>query len=324
MVQPVPRPNNPPPPLAPKRMTLSAVVRGRLKKPSRTIIYGPEGVGKSTFGADAPAPIFIGAEDGTAQLDVARFPEPKTWQDILDAVDELRLADHKYETAVVDTLDWAEPLCWDFVCARAKKPDIESFGYGKGYVAALDEWRVLLARLDALRAAKGMNIILVAHSWIKPFKNPAGDDFDRYELKLHNKAAGLVKEWSDAVLFAAYETLTSDTNGRAKGVSTGARLIHTQRTAAWDAKNRYGLPETIPLSWGDFVEAVRAGSPAEPAKLRELIEAVVATLGEKNASDAKKALERAGDDGTKLAQLLDWARGRKVIEEREQMPKEEA
>jgi len=269
-MQAVPKPEPTQKPVAaPPRMSLTKVVSGRIAKPVRVLVWGTEGIGKSTFGASAPSPIFLGAEDGTSELDVARFPEPSTWQDAHDAIAELTNVQHEYKTLVIDTLDWLEPLCWRAVCAkgdRGKRVDsIEELPYGRGYTAALDEWRRLLSAVERLRSSRGMHVVLLAHAWIKPFKNPDGDDFDRYELKLHAKAGGLLKEWCDAVLFANYETLTREANGRSKGVSTGARVLHTQRRAAYDSKNRYDLPETLPLDWHAFIEAVAAHRPADPA-----------------------------------------------------------
>jgi hypothetical protein len=286
-------------------MKLEAVQTGRLQRPKRVLLYGCEGIGKSTFAASAPRPIFIGAEDGTAQLDVARFPEPKTWSEAGEAIATLGTAAHDYRTVVLDTLDWIEPLCWAHVCEAAKKPDIEAFGYGKGYVAALDQWRLLLASLDRLRAARGMHIVLLAHSHIRTFRNPEGDDFDRYELKLNTKAAGLCKEWCDALLYAAYETLTHTEDNRTRGVSTGARLIHTERRAAFDAKNRYDLPEKLPLSWADFEAAMTEG-PAPAASLLTDIETARKRLTNGDEKRVPGLVKKAGKDPAKLAKLLDW------------------
>jgi hypothetical protein len=306
------------------RMSLASVTKGRLRKPKRVLLFGVEGIGKSTFGADAPDPIFLGAEDGTSELDVNRFPEPSGWADVMEAIRQLTYESHSHKTLVVDTLDWAEPMCWEWVCHRGGKKNIEDFGYGKGYSAALDEWRVLLDKLSQLRAAKGMDIILLAHSWTKTFKNPEGEDFDRYELKLHAKAGGLIKEWCDAVLFTNYETFAVQKEGRTRGVSSGARLIYTQRRAAWDAKNRYGLPETLPLSWVEFDAAVKAGSPDDPAKLLSMIAEVSVTLPKAAQDQIAGAIERASGNGQKLAQLLDWARGRAAIAGNESSAKEES
>lgn len=308
---------------APSRMKLTAVTKGRVERPMRVLLFGVEGVGKSTFAANAPSPVFLAAEDGTAQLDVARFPEPKTWRDVFDAVDELTNGEHEYKTVVVDTLDWLEPLCWDHVVTKASSPkikSIEDFGFGKGYVAALDEWRLLLAKFEQLRLRRGMHVIFLAHSWIKTFKNPEDEDYDRYELKLHAKAGGLLKEWSDAVLFTRYETFTNtdEKTKRSRGVSTGARVIHTQRTAAWDAKNRYDLPETLPLDWHAFAEAVKRQAPADPAKLRERIQKLLAqTTDTEFVQKVAAAVEAAGNDASKLAKYADNLSARISIQQQE-------
>lgn len=297
-------------------MTLKSLVKGKQDRPMRVLLYGVEGIGKSTFASESPSPIFIGAEDGTSQLDVTRFPQPTTWLEVLDAVDTLTNEDHQFKTLVVDTLDWAEPMLWAHICERDKMANVEAYGYGKGYAAALDEWRAFLSRLEALRTKKEMHLIFLAHSWIKPFKNPEGDDFDRYELKLHPKAGGLMKEWCDVVLFSNFETFAEKDSRtkRIKGVSTGSRLIYTARTAAYDAKNRYDLPESLPLEWEDFSKAVKAHRPADPKSLQEEIERKAALVGGETQKKALDAVKRAGGDAVKLSQLNAWLNGRMAID----------
>lgn len=246
----------------PPRMTLSSVTRGKIQKPLRVLLYGVEKIGKSTFAAAAPGAVFLCAEDGISELDVARFPEPRSWPEALEALEALRTGEHDHKFVVIDTVDWLEPMIWSFICDRDGEKNIEAYGYGKGYTAALDEWRLLLAKLERLRADRSMGVILLAHSWTKPFKNPAGADFDRFEMKLNAKAGGLLKEWSDAVLFAAFEQYThEDKNKRVRGVATGARLVYTQRTAVYDAGNRFNLPPELPLDWDAFAEAINANRP---------------------------------------------------------------
>jgi hypothetical protein len=287
-------------------MTLAAVTTGKQESPPRVLVFGTEGIGKSTFGANAPAPVFLPAEDGTRQMDVSRLPTPEAWPDVLDAVRLLTTEKHDYKTFVVDTLDAVEPLLWRYICERDGEKSIESYGYGKGYTAALDEWRVFLAALEAMRRAKpDMGVVLLAHSQIKAFKNPEGEDFDRYQMKLNEKAGALLREWCDAALFAAYETLTvTSDSGKAKGVSTGARILHTQRTAAWDAKNRYSLPETLPLDYGEFTAAVSGRPPEAVAELRAAIETEAGQLADTaKAAKALAAAKVAGNDVAKLNQI---------------------
>lgn len=286
------------------KMTLSAIKKGRIDKPKRVLLYGCEGVGKTTFAAGAPSPVFIGAEDGTNHLDVARFPEPESWADILGAIKELH-GQHSFKTVVIDTLDWVEPLCWQHVCQEGGQPTIEAFGYGKGYVAALDQWRVLLSALDRLRGSKGMHVALLAHSHIRTYRNPKGEDYDRFELKLNPKASALCKEWADAVLFANYDLLTHTEENRTRGVSSGARFIHTSWHAAYDAKNRFSLPDRLPLGWADLESSV--GSPGKVEDLVASIDELVPKLSKELAEKLATHRKRAGRDPVKLAKTLDWA-----------------
>jgi hypothetical protein len=238
-------------------MSVANVVTGTVKVPDRILLYGVEGIGKSTFAASATRPIFLEPEsDGTARIDTNRLPRPDGWGDVIDAIDSLISEPHEYQTLVIDTLDAAEAMLWRFICDRDKKTSIEAYGFGKGYVAALDEWRVFIGRLEKLRRMRRMDIILIAHSWIKTFKNPEGDDYDRYEMKLHPRAGGMLREWCDAVLFTNYETLTAKESekSKAKGVSTGVRQVHVDRSHAFDAKNRYGLTEPFALDYATFAE----------------------------------------------------------------------
>lgn len=255
------------------RMRLSGVLTGRHVAPLRVLLYGVEGIGKTTFAAGAPAPIFLGNESGFGTLSVARFPEPGTWSEVGEAVRALTTEEHEYKTLVLDTLDWLEPLCWAEVCRRGGHTSIEDPGYGKGYVAALEHWRVLLSQLEELRRAKAMHVVMLAHAKLGTFANPEGDDYNRYSLKLNDKAAGLFKEWSDAVLFANYQTgVKAAKGGFGKGKGTGgeARVVYTARRAAFDAKNRQGLPATLPLEWDAFQRAANLSADELLAELREL------------------------------------------------------
>jgi len=293
---------------APPRMTLASVTSGRQREPMSLLVYGVEKIGKSTFASEAPAPIFLDAEKGTEEIDVARFPTPETWEDVIEAVRTLIAGEHPYRTLVIDTLDWIEPLLWASICKRDGFATVEAYGYGKGYATALDEWRVLLAALERLRTLKRMNVILLAHSWIKSFKNPEGLDFDRYELKLHPKAGGLIKEWPKAVLFANHETIATEEKKtkRVRGVSTGARLIYTNRTAAYDAGNRYNLPDSLPLEWAEFAAAVEAGQSADPKILADEITRKAKECGGEVEKQTLESLTRVGSDAVKLAKLNSW------------------
>lgn len=287
--------------MSPKRMALSSVTRGRIDRPLRVLVAGTPGVGKSTFAAGAPSPIFLCAEDGAAQLDVARFPAPMYWQDILDAVDSLLAEPHDFKTFVLDTADAAEPLAWAQVCMAAKKDNIEAFGYGKGYVEAAGLWRGLLARVQRLRDERGMHVVLTAHTHIKLYKSPNTEDYDRFELRLHKAVGALLSDWVDVHGFCAFETFAakSERTSKAKGISTGNREMHTNRTATFDAKNRYAMPDVLPLDWAEMFAATRSVE-----RLRAAIEKAAAGLPDDEREKVPGALAWCGEAPDKLSQLL--------------------
>lgn len=244
------------------RMNLASITKGPVKRPLKMVGYGPSGVGKSTFASQAPNVIFLCAEDGTGELDVARFPEPKTWTDVMEACQQLLAGEHDFKTLAIDSLDWLAPLVRKHVIEKEKMTDEKYEAYGRGENFALRHWRELQQMFDLLRRDRGMHIIALAHSICKTFKNPEGDDFDRYQLALSNQAAALWEQWSDTMLFLTWETATTGAEGgRKKGV-LGERVIYTERTAAFDAKNRFGLPPSIPFerdsAFKAFSSAVQA------------------------------------------------------------------
>ena len=266
-------------------------VRTKRVVAARVMVYGGAGLGKSTFGASAPAPVFIAPEDGLVNIDTEALPPPKTWADVLGYVRALATEDHAWKTVVLDSLDWLEPLCWARVCQKAGKPDIEAVGGGfkKGYIAAIDEWRILLQGLEALRERE-INVVLVAHASAVTFKNPEGDDFSKWAPKLHDKATDLFVEWCDSVLFACEETFTIEKGTRFRGVSSGKNILKTSGAAGLVAKNRFNLPPTLPLDWHAFADAVKAGSTPPDEQLTALL----ADLGDPKVTKGCQAFVAGG------------------------------
>lgn len=257
---------------------LSAVKRGVEKRPLRVVLFGGEGIGKTTWAADAPRPIFLGSEDGFGTLDVSHFPSPTSWADVRAALHELATEPHDFQTLVIDTADWIEPLLQADVCKRHGKPDIESFGFGKGYVAALDEgWRPMLAQLEEL-GRKGMHVVILAHAKAETHTPPDSDPYERWTLKIDKRAAGLVKEWCDTLLFARWSGGFVQQDQRKKGRAHGERyraLYTRSSTGAFEAKNRFGLPTEMPLVWGEFYAGYERAFDAE--RLRSEFEDVART-----------------------------------------------
>lgn len=251
--------------------------------PNRYVLHGVEKVGKSTFGAQAPKPIFIetSGETGLETLidagrlpDTPHFPEIHVWESLLSVIELLTNDEHDYLTLVIDTLNGAERLCHEYVCRRDFGGDWGERGFGgyqRGYEVSLAEWRRLLAMLDILRAKNNMSILALCHTRITPFSNPEGADYDRYSPDMHRKTWGLVNKWSDAILFLNYEVFVNEDDAKKKGKATSSqgRILYTERHAAYDAGNRLGLPEEIdmgssgPEAWANFRNALTTAKNGE-------------------------------------------------------------
>ena len=254
---------------------LESVQSGRENKPPRIMIYGSEGVGKSTFGASAPNAIFVQTEDGLGEINCRKFPLARNLTEVIAELTALRDEPHNYLTVVIDSADWLERIIFDEVCKEFGVRSIEKAdgGYGKGYVHALTHWRKIIALLQELRDRRGMMIILVAHAKVERFEDPENAAYDRYTPRLHKHAASLIAEWVDAVLFANKRfRVSKDGNDRAVatpiGADGGERVIRTVGSPACIAKNRYGLPGEIPLSWTAFINAYQKTQEANHAEVR--------------------------------------------------------
>jgi hypothetical protein len=246
---------------------MARVQRGRTPKPPRILLYGVEGIGKSTFGSQAPKPIFIQTEDGLDEIDTDKFPLATSYDDVVAALTELRNQQHDYETVVLDSLDWLERLVWDKLCGQYGVTSIEKVdgGYARGYIHALTYWREIIAHLNVLRNERGMVVLLIAHSKVERFEDPESSPYDRYSPRLHKHAAALVSEWSDAVLFATRRIRTQSedagfnrkrTIAHAIGKDGGERILRCVGGPSCIAKNRYGIADDLPLSWPAFIAAL--------------------------------------------------------------------
>lgn len=236
---------------------LDKVITGKIKTAQKVVIYGPEGIGKSTFASKFPKPLFIDTEGSTTHMDVTRTPKLTSWTMLIEIVKEVRNTPHVCETLVIDTADWAEILCSNFICSRAQVKGIEDFGYGKGYTYLEEEFGKMLNLLQDV-VDVGINIVITAHAQMRKFEQPDElGSYDRWELKLEKKTSALVKEWADMVLFANYKTyvVNVDNQGAAKGKNKaqgGSRVMYTTHHPCWDAKNRHNLPAEIPFDYSSI------------------------------------------------------------------------
>lgn len=244
---------------------------GRRARPQKVVIYGPEGVGKSTLAQHLPAPIFIDAERGTDHLDVDRI-QCDTIGDVRAAVSHLLANPGHYKTAVIDTVDWVERRLSQDLCKNENAGSIEDVGggYGKGYTKLAEHMMDLLALFDRLRS-KGMHVVLLAHAKLSRVEDPeAVGSYDRFELKMEKKGAALVKEWADALLFLNFRTKVVTEKGKSVGKGQGGeeRTIYTTRHAARDAKNRHGLPDRLDVPRSNpaqFLAPIFNGDAPAPA-----------------------------------------------------------
>ncbi len=237
-------------------MTLMEKINiGKSHHEPRIMFYGGPGTGKSTIASQAPNPIFILTEDGVDQIDCHSFPLCKSFGDIIDCMTALATEKHSFQTLAFDTVDWGERLIFDDLCKQYKVNSIEKVdgGYGKGYVHAMAYWRQIIDALRYLREVRHMIILLLAHAKVESHSDPESTTFDRFSPKLHKHANALLCEWCDAILLATRE------RGEAKGEKCGGeRVLRCVGGPSCVAKNRYNLPEMLPMSWPALMDAMAA------------------------------------------------------------------
>lgn len=237
---------------------IDTIKTGREENPARIIVYGTNGVGKSTFAAGAKKPVFIQTEDGLGRIDCAKFPLCKSFEDVKAQLVAVRDEAHDFSSLVIDTLDWCETLIWHDVIQRGGRKKISDFPYGQGYDAALVEWQGVTRTLDEIWNKRRMNIVLLAHSKVEKMNDPENGEYDRWSPRLYKTANAHLCEWADAILFATTRVVVDSASGKARpiGEGGGERYIRTVGTPAVVAKNRFDLPEEIGLSWASFTAGI--------------------------------------------------------------------
>ena len=244
-------------------MTLASIIKGIQPEPFRLLIHGTEGIGKSTFAAQAPVPIFIQTEDGLAQIDVPRFPLAESFDTVLEYLDALRTEKHDYKTVGIDSVDWLEKLAVQKVLETYKgKASIAEIDYGRGYAMLIPLFEQVIDRLNHLRRERKMNVVLIAHTKMDKVEDPSGGSYDQYAPRLDKRINGIVKEWSDIIGFATHSiTKTEEKKGfgtrtvaqSKKDADGNDRVIFLESTPAIIAKSRYtALPKKMPLDGEAF------------------------------------------------------------------------
>jgi len=231
------------------------ITKGKQTRAQRVVLYGVESVGKSTFAAKFPRPLFLDVENGSNSINVLRWeletkPDRKIelWNELKAAI--IATKDEPQKTIVIDSADRVENIIREAICEQYKKTSIEDFGYGKGEVIVAEWLSRLLSSLDELIYC-GKNVVIIAHSHVKPTQPPdMMASYDRYELRMSKKCSPLVKEWADELWFLRFKTkVVSTDSGKGKGIGGKERILLTTHSAAYDAKTRSGLAEELPLEW---------------------------------------------------------------------------
>ena len=246
------------------------ITKGKIARPQKVVIYGSEGIGKSSLAAQFPDPLFIDTEGGTSHMDVRRIDKPQTWEELLGIVKEVAATKDVCKTLVLDTADWAEQLVTAYLCTKYKQNSIESFGYGKGYTYLGEEFARLLGAFDTVLAS-GIHVVVTAHAKMRKFEQP--DEmgaYDRWEMKLSKQVAPLLKEWCDLLLFCNYQTYVVTSENNTQKAQGGKRVMYTSHHPAWDAKNRVQLPEVLPLDYKHIAHIFSPGQTVpKPAPAAE-------------------------------------------------------
>lgn len=251
------------------------ITKGKRARAQRVVIYGPEGIGKSSLAAQFPNPLFIDTEGSTDNMDVARADNPTSWTMLMNHIAFVKANPTICQTLVIDTIDWAEALALQYICAQHNKSGIEDFGWGAGYTYLIEEIGRLLDRLQEL-VELGINVVLTAHAQVKKFTKPDElGGYDRYELKLSNKktetnVSAKVKEWADMVLFLNYKTyIITDDKTKKQKAQGGQRVMQTTHSPSWDAKNRHNLPEELPMDFAGIAHIFSTQTQAQPTSVHE-------------------------------------------------------
>jgi hypothetical protein len=249
------------------RTALDFIKKGVEFKPPVVLLYGTEGIGKTTWATSSENSILIPIEEGWGHLDVNRFPLITNFEQFASAIHALEVEDHDYSNIVIDSVDWLERLVHQRTIELFPQggiSEISDYPYGGGYAKAIGVWeKHVLQPLTRIRNDRGMGIILIAHSEIKPFADPVNEPFDRYQIKLHKSSAAKISEWADCVLFANWEMHTTKTSKgmseHTRGVGQGKRKLFCEERPGWRAKNRYGLPPELDFEWSIFFNAIKEG-----------------------------------------------------------------
>ena len=227
------------------------------------MLYGAEGRGKTTLASRFPKPLALLLERGLPRgVTVDAVDGLIDFEAVMTALREMYAEPGGYQTLIIDTVDALEGMLIEHVCRTNSWKNIETPSYGKGWVAADNEWRRLIRAITAIRDKRGVTIVLVCHAAVERIDDPRAPTYTAYMPRLHRRARALVMDAADAVFFLAEDLRVVTEDGgfreRTRAAAPAGRFLFTEGRPAFAAKNRFGMPEKIPLPLNfDFSELAR-------------------------------------------------------------------
>jgi AAA domain len=217
------------------------------------LLYGAEGRGKTTLACKFPRPLALLIERGLPRgVSVDAVEDVGSFEAVMVALRDFYSAPGGYESLIVDTIDALEALLIEGLCARNGWKNIEQPSYGKGWIALDDEWRRFIRAVVAIRNKHNVAICMTAHTTIERVDDPRAPTYTSYQPRMHKRGRGLVMDCCDAIFFLAENLhVVTDEAGfreRTRAASDTRRFLFTEGRPAFAAKNRFGMPEKMPIS----------------------------------------------------------------------------
>jgi AAA domain len=286
---------------------LEKASKGVLMRPQVMVIYGPNGCGKTTLASEFENPVIVDLENGSGFLSKVSRIEAKDIPDyaaLKAVITEILTEAHDFKTLVIDSLESLEALLSTYICKKEAVTSIEAIPYGKGYIYMREEIEALMRLLQSVRDKRQMNIVLVGHAAVKVFNDPSKNvSFDRYQLRLNEKCAAVVKDLADSIYFVTYRFDTRQDKGdkKAKAFGTSERVIFTEWQPAYDAKSRYPVPFEVPYTLDNVKATIQALKPKDATSVLEECEHLVKQIRDKKlSSEIAKYISDAASDPVKL------------------------
>ena len=216
------------------------------------LVYGAEGRGKSTLACKFPNPVALLLERGLPRgVSVDAVEDINSFDAVMATLRDIYIAPGEYKSLLIDTVDALEAQLIEGLCAKNNWKNIETPPYGKGWVAADDQWRRFIRAITAIRDRNDMTVVMTCHSTIERIDDPRAPTYTSYQPRLHKRARGLVMDCADAVFFLAEDLrVVTDDGGfreRTRAATDTRRFLFTEGRPAFAAKNRFGMPEKMPI-----------------------------------------------------------------------------